>query len=249
MSTRYFIKLDYNGSKFHGWQIQPNATTVQEWINKALSNILKEGINVVGCGRTDTGVHARNFYAHFDSDSEYLQDDSNLVYKLNRFIPKEILVYKIIKVKQASHSRFDATSRTYNYYITQNKDPFYYMYSHQVNGDLDIDLMNDAAKKLLNYTDFTSFSKVDTDVKTNNCKITEAQWAVSLENIVFTITADRFLRNMIRAIVGTLLDVGRKKLTIADFCTIIEAKDRCQAGSSAPGNALFLVNVKYPYDL
>lgn len=245
--TRYFIKLDYNGSAFHGWQIQPNAVTVQEWINKALSTLLRENINVVGCGRTDTGVHARNFYAHFDSSNNNLHEQENLVYKLNRFVPKEINIQEIIKVHNEAHARFDAECRTYKYYITMDKDPFYYMYYHLPAGSLNIDLMNDAASKLFSYTDFTSFSKVDTDTKTNNCKIMHAEWNTLSNKIVFTIKADRFLRNMVRAIVGTLLDVGKGKLSIDDFCYIIEAQDRRKAGASAPGNALFLEEVIYSY--
>jgi len=246
---RYFIKLDYNGSAFHGWQIQPNAITVQEWVNKALSNLLKENINVVGCGRTDTGVHARNFYAHFDSQKQDLQSDFNFIFKLNRFLPKEILIHKIIHLHSEAHSRFDARARTYKYYISKQKSPFFHMYRMAHYGELDIDKMNDAALRLFDYTDFTSFSKVDTDVKTNNCKIMEANWAEEADQLVFTIKADRFLRNMVRAIVGTLLDVGKHKISVNEFCAIIEAKDRRKAGSSAAAHALFLEYVSYPYNL
>lgn len=247
--NRYFIKLDYNGSVFHGWQIQPNATTVQEWINNALSKILRESINVVGCGRTDTGVHAKNFIAHFDSEKNNLNTLENLVYKLNRFLPKEIVIHNIIPVHSDAHARFDAISRTYKYYITKSKDPFLHMYHHKLNGQINVELMNQAAEKLFAYTDFTSFSKVDTDVKTNNCKIMNAEWEAKGEKLIFTIKADRFLRNMVRAIVGTLLDVGKEKISLDEFCSIIEAKDRGKAGSSAPGNALFLEEVNYDYDI
>ena len=247
MAYRYFIKLDYNGSAFHGWQIQPNAVTVQEWINKALSNLLKEDIAVVGCGRTDTGVHARNFYAHFDSNNAQLQQNSDFIFKLNRFLPKEIVIHNIKKMDNDAHCRFDAISRTYKYYINKSKNPFYYMYAAYNYGELDINAMNRAAKKLFDYTDFTSFSKVDTDVKTNNCKVMEAKWHEAENQLVFTIKADRFLRNMVRAIVGTLLDVGKGKLTIDGFCNIIELKDRSKAGTSASAKALFLDDVGYPY--
>ncbi len=243
---RYFILLDYNGSTFHGWQVQPNSTTVQGVINHAISTLLREEINIVGCGRTDTGVHAKNFIAHFDSTKNNLQD-TNLAYKLNAFLPREIVIHKLTKMHSEAHSRFDATERTYNYYISLKKNPFNYNLSLRIDQDLDIEAMNCAAQKLFDYTDFTSFSKVDTDTKTNNCKIKQAIWDKKENKLVFTITADRFLRNMVRAIVGTLLDVGKGKLTTEDFCRIIEAKDRCKAKSSAAGNALFLTLVKYPY--
>ena len=244
---RYFIKLDYNGSPFHGWQIQPNAVTVQEWINRALSNLLKEEINVVGCGRTDTGVHARNFYAHFDSKHVNISDNENLIFKLNRFLPKEIFIHEITKMHSDAHCRFDAIERTYKYYITLQKDPFNFLYSSYLYGDIDIEKMNSASAKLFDYTDFTSFSKVDTDTKTNNCVIKKAEWKKSGNMLIFTISADRFLRNMVRAIVGTLLEVGKGKISVDDFCKIIETKDRSKAGVSAPANALFLEDVKYPY--
>ncbi len=248
MHYRYFIKLDYNGSAFHGWQIQPNAITVQEWINNALSKILNEKINVVGCGRTDTGVHAHNFIAHFDSNKDKLHLENNLVYKLNRFVPKEIFIYKISKMNSEAHSRFDATSRTYKYYISKKKDPFLHMYTLLKKVKLDVEQMDEATKKLFNYTDFTSFSKVDTDTKTNNCKIMEAFWEDNEDQLIFTIKADRFLRNMVRAIVGTLLDIGKGKTSINDFCKIIETKDRSKAGSSAPAHALFFEDISYPYN-
>jgi len=249
LPCRYFIKLDYNGSAFHGWQIQPNAITVQEWVNKALSNLLKEDINIVGCGRTDTGVHAKNFFAHFDSADGNLHKNHDLIFKLNRYLPKEIVIHNIIKMHNDAHCRFDATSRTYKYYIGKSKNPFNYMYAVYFYGKLDIMAMNKAAEKLFDYSDFTSFSKVDTDVKTNICKIMEAKWHEDDNQLVFTIKADRFLRNMVRAIVGTLLDVGKGKLTVDEFCNIIELKDRRKAGTSAPAHALFLDSVCYPYNV
>lgn len=244
---RYFITLDYNGTPFHGWQIQPNALTVQELLQNAFTHILREPIHLTGCGRTDTGVHAINFVAHFDSTLPNLEENDKLIHKLNRYLPAEVLIHTLKKMHNEAHSRFDATSRTYKYYITQEKSPFLNALRHYYYGKLNVDAMNNAALKLFDFIDFTSFSKVDTDVKTNNCVIKEAKWVQENHELVFTITADRFLRNMVRAIVGTLLEVGKGKLSIEGFCRIIEAMDRNQAGSSVPGKALFLVNVTYPY--
>lgn len=249
MSTRYFIKLDYNGTHYHGWQVQPNGVTVQGEINKALSLILREDINIVGCGRTDAGVHARNFYAHFNATNDQLGGDEKLLFKLNRFLKKDIAIYSITKVKADAHTRFDATARTYKYYISTVKDPFLHPFNWYLSNKLNVNLMNEAALMLKRYKDFTSFSKVDTDTKTNNCEITHAEWIIINNDIVFTITADRFLRNMVRAIVGTLIEVGKEKISVLDFCKIIEAKDRCEAGASVPGSALFLEKVSYPYNI
>jgi tRNA pseudouridine38-40 synthase len=218
-------------------------------LEKAFSMILKETIAVTGCGRTDTGVHAKNYVAHFDSTSEELENETNLVHKLNRFLPKEIAIQYIQKMHPDAHARFDATSRTYQYFISKNKDPFHHPFSYTYQLPLRVDLMNLAASQLFHYIDFTSFSKVDTDVKTNNCKIMEAYWQETEQQLVFTIKADRFLRNMVRAIVGTLLEVGKEKLTMEEFRQIIEAKDRCKAGHSAKAQALFLVRVEYPYSI
>lgn len=247
--TRYFVVLDYNGTPFHGWQYQPNAVSVQEVLDKAFSLILKETIALTGCGRTDTGVHAKNYVAHFDSNAHNLENNADLVHKLNRFLPKEIVIQYIKQMHPEAHSRFDAISRTYQYFVAQQKDPFQYSYSYHYALPLNVSLMNEAATKLFSYVDFTSFSKVDTDVKTNNCKIMEAYWQETEHQLIFTIKADRFLRNMVRAIVGTLLEVGREKLTIEEFRQIIEAKDRCKAGHSAKAQALFLMNVEYPYSI
>jgi len=245
-TNRYFILLDYNGSAFHGWQVQPNSTTVQGVLNHAITTLLREEVNIVGCGRTDTGVHAINFVAHFDALTDNL-DNGDLAYKLNAFLPREIVIHRIAKVDNEAHTRFDATQRTYKYFISLIKDPFDFDFSFRVDQKLDIDAMNQAAAKLFNYIDFTSFSKVDTDTKTNNCVIKHAEWKLENNKLVFTISADRFLRNMVRAIVGTLLEVGKNKLTLDEFCKIIELKDRSAAKSSAPAQALFLVDVKYPY--
>ncbi len=246
-SQRYFIKLDYNGANYHGWQIQPNGKTVQGEVNKALSLLLKEEINVVGCGRTDTGVHARNFFAHFNSEKLSPEALPQLLYKMNRFLHQDIAIRAIFPVHEEAHARFDATHRTYKYYITTAKDPYQIPYRWLLSYQLNLESMNAAAEKLLDYTDFTSFSKVDTDTKTNDCKITYARWEKVGDTLIFTITADRFLRNMVRAIVGTLVNVGQEKISLSEFCSIIERKDRGLAGASAPGNALFLEEVGYPY--
>ena len=241
---RYFITFSYDGAAYHGWQIQPHSISVQEELQKALSTLLRQSIEVVGAGRTDTGVHARKMIAHFDFESEV--DCPQLVYKLNKILPKDIAVQKVEQVADDMHARFSATSRTYHYFVHLAKDPVLRAYSWQVYGEPDFDLMNEAAKVLMEYRDFTSFSKVNTDTKTNDCTITEAHWdRVGDSQWRFTITANRFLRNMVRAIVGTLVEVGRGRMTIGQLRQVIEAKDRCRAGDSVPGNALFLVEVEY----
>lgn len=241
--SRYFITFSYDGTAYHGWQIQPHSISVQEQLQKALSTLLRQSIEVVGAGRTDTGVHARKMVAHFDFGE---LDCSQLVYKLNKMLPKDIAVYKVEQVSENMHARFSAKSRTYHYFLHLSKDPFLRAYSWQMYGDLDFDLMNKAALVLMEYRDFTSFSKVNTDTKTNDCTITEVHWdRVGDNQWRFTISANRFLRNMVRAIVGTLVEVGRGKLTIEQLRQVIEAKDRCRAGDSVPGNALFLVEVLY----
>lgn len=249
---RYFINLSYDGGKYHGWQIQPGAITVQEVLNKALTTLLRNDTEVVGAGRTDAGVNASMMIAHFDTDHTFSTDkaDKNslaqLQYRLNKLLPPDIAIHDIYPVADDAHARFSAISRTYHYYILTSKSPFE-PYAYRYPQPLDFQKMNEACKVLFEYTDFTSFSKLHTDVKTNNCKIMEAHWQqVSPIKWEFTITADRFLRNMVRAIVGTLIDVGRGTLTIDGFRKIIEKKDRCSAGTSVPGNALFLAEVKYP---
>ena len=245
---RYFIYLGYNGKNFNGWQIQPNGITVQQSIEEALATLLRKPVPVVGAGRTDAGVHARLMVAHFDWEDE-VADLSFLEEKLNRLLPKDIAIYQIVPVIPEAHARFDATSRTYKYYITTKKDPFNYDLVYKMSGKIDFERMNDSCRILFDYIDFTSFSKLHTDVKTNNCRIYEAGWLQDGDVWVFTIRADRFLRNMVRAIVGTLLEVGRGKLTLEGFRNVIEQKDRCKAGISVPGHALFLVNVTYPEHL
>lgn len=243
---RYFVYLAYEGTNYHGWQVQPNGVTVQECLMKALSTYLRLPIEVVGAGRTDTGVHAALMVAHFDYP-DLLTDPDLLAEKLNRLLPPDISVYKVRRVKADAHARFDALARTYEYHITTVKHPFNRHLKYKIHGDLNFVRMNEAAQTLFDYTDFTSFSKLHTDVKTNNCRIMHAGWEQRGEHDwVFTIRADRFLRNMVRAIVGTLLEVGRGKLSVEGFRRVIESKDRCKAGSSAPGHALFLVDVSYP---
>lgn len=245
---RYFIYLGYNGKNFCGWQIQPKDYTVQQCLEEALTTLLREPVAVVGAGRTDSGVHARLMIAHFDWH-EPIEDTAFLAGKLNRLLPKDIAVYKIVPVVPEAHARFDATSRTYKYYITMQKDPFNYDFVYRMSGGLDFQAMNEACQVLFEYVDFTSFSKVHTDVKTNNCRIYQAGWQQEGNVWVFTIQADRFLRNMVRAIVGTLLEVGRGKLSVEGFRKVIEAKDRGRAGTSVPGHALYLVDVSYPDEL
>ncbi len=245
---RYFIHLAYRGAPFHGWQSQPNAISVQQTIEQALSTIMRTPTKIVGAGRTDTGVNARRMIAHFDSPAP-LPHPENIVRSLNTLVGKDIAIYDIIPVHADAHARFDATSRTYHYYATHSKSPFFYPLSWQAPPTLDYDLMNEAAQLLLTTDDFTSFAKLHTDNKTNICHVTHAQWHHVADHTghVFIITADRFLRNMVRAVVGTLVDVGRHKLTIEDFRNVILARNRCSAGTSMPPQALYLWDVTYPY--
>lgn len=242
---RYFIEFAYNGKNYCGWQSQPHSPSVQETLNKALSTLLKAPIDVVGAGRTDTGVHARQMFAHFDH--EEIAGTDQLVKRLNSFLPKDIVVYRFIPLHDEAHARFDATSRTYEYHIHTFKDAFDHENSWYNFHPLDVDKMNEAAQLLFSYTDFKCFSKAHTDVKTYNCDIREARWAQDGNKLVFTITADRFLRNMVRAIVGTLVNVGLGKITLNDFKEIIESRDRSRAGFSVPAHGLYLTKVIYPY--
>lgn len=244
MTQRYFIELAYKGTRFHGWQVQPNAISVQENLEKCLSTITRESIAVTGCGRTDTGVHARYFVAHFDSEKQNL-DHPDFVYKLNSFLDKDITLFRISKVAAEAHARFDAISRTYQYFIHLHKDPFKAETSWFFFRQPNLEKMNEASGILFEYTDFTSFSKLHTDVKTNNCKIYRAEWTQENGAIIFTVQADRFLRNMVRALVGTILEVGLGKITLDDFREIIEKKDRNEAGLSVPAQGLFLTDVEY----
>lgn len=241
---RYFIQLSYNGTAYHGWQIQPNAVTVQETINDALSKLLNTPIKITGAGRTDTGVHASQMYAHFDFDSDF--DTEKLTFKLNSFLPKDIAIQSIFRVDDEAHTRFHAIKRSYDYKIALKKDVFNFDYAHYMHQDLDVKKMNEAANILLEYTDFQCFSKSNTDVKTYNCKIEFAQWKQDNEMLVFTISADRFLRNMVRAIVGTLIKIGLNKIEVEDMHRIIASKNRSEAGFSVPAKGLYLTVVKYP---
>lgn len=241
---RYFIYFQYNGANYHGWQRQPNGSSVQATLEDAMSTLMRTPIALTGAGRTDAGVHARYMTAHFDTDTPF--DATHLVKRLNVYLPVDIAIFNIEKVADNLHARFDATARTYQYHVHTHKDAFIHTQSLQVPATLRFDLMNEAAKVLFEYIDFTSFSKLHTDVKTNNCTITHAEWTqISTHQWVFTITANRFLRNMVRAIVGTLLQVGTEKISIQEFRNIIESKDRCKAGTSAPAHALYLTNVTY----
>ena len=242
---RYFLKLAYKGTNYHGWQVQPNASSVQETLNKALSVILNKEMNIMGAGRTDTGVHAKEMFAHFDY-TPTLEIESTL-HKLNSYLPKDIVIYDIIPVHEDAHARFDAKKRTYQYHISSVKDVFSQEESWYYQQTLDLELMNQAAKILLNFTDFQCFSKVNTDVNTFHCTIYEAYWEKENNQLIFTISADRFLRNMVRAIVGTLVNVGLHKITLSDFNSIIENKNRNEAGFSVPAQGLFLNKIEYDY--
>ena len=246
---RFFLKLSFDGTNYHGWQVQENANTVQAEVEKALSTVLSEKIDVTGAGRTDAGVHAKEFYLHFNYTNSFNTNILNkTIYRLNSILPDDISVQMILAVDPKAHARFSAILRTYKYIICRNKDPFENKHSWFVHGDLDLNIMNEASKILLKYSDFTSFSKLHTDVKTNNCKIFEAYWKEENNTLVFTITANRFLRNMVRAIVGTLIDVGKKKIGIDDLKIIIEKKNRCDAGYSVPAKGLFLEKIEYPQE-
>lgn len=242
---RYFIKLAYNGTQYHGWQCQPNASSVQETLNKAVSVILNSEINLMGAGRTDTGVHATEMYAHFDFEKPF--DLKSIVHKLNSYLPKDIVVYAVIPVPDEAHARFDATKRTYEYHINTFKDAFLQDGSWYFHKKLDLDSMNEASKLLFNHTDFQCFSKVNTDVNTFDCTIFEAYWQQKDNQIVFTISANRFLRNMVRAIVGTLVNVGLHKISLDDFNEIIKSKNREKAGFSVPAHGLYLTKIEYDY--
>ena len=242
---RYFIEFAYNGKNYHGWQYQPHSISVQEILNKTLSTLLRKEIDVTGAGRTDTGVHATQMYAHFDYDTDL--DSGYWTLKLNAFLPKDIVVYRLIPLHNDAHARFDAVSRTYEYHIHTFKDAFINEGSWFHFHPLNMERMNEAAQILFEYIDFKCFSKTHTDVKTFNCVIKEAYWKQDGTKLVFTVSADRFLRNMVRAIVGTLVNVGLGKLTINDFRDIIESRDRNKAGFSVPAHGLYLTKVVYPY--
>ncbi|SNZ01821.1 tRNA pseudouridine(38-40) synthase TruA [Flagellimonas pacifica] len=241
---RYFIQFSYFGKAYHGWQNQPNAITVQEVLEKALSTLLRKKIDVVGAGRTDAGVHAKEMFAHFDFDT--IEDSKELTFKLNAFLPEDIAVQNIQSVQVEAHARFDAEERTYEYWVVKEKNPFYADFAHFVKLPLDIDAMNKSAQFLLEHKDFECFSKSNTDVRTFNCDVKHAMWEQKEDRLVFTIAADRFLRNMVRAVVGTLLNVGTGKMQPEEINIIIESKDRGKAGVSVPAKGLYLTKVSYP---
>lgn len=249
LEQRYFIELSFKGTAYHGWQIQPNAITVQQTIEEAVSALIREKIRLTGAGRTDTGVHAGYFTAHFSTSSNRIYPLSDTIRKLNYMLPHDIAIIDIFPVRDNYHSRFSAISRTYKYYISRRKNPFIRETSYHNFSVLDLRAIKSATATLLNYNDFRSFCRTSTDVTTYICKIMHADWEEKDDLLVFTIRANRFLRNMVRAIVGTVLDVGYGKITVEDFKKIIEAGDRCKAGTSAPAGGLFLTAIEYPPEL
>ncbi|WP_298499612.1 tRNA pseudouridine(38-40) synthase TruA [uncultured Algibacter sp.] len=244
---RYFIELSYNGKGYHGWQNQPNAITVQEVVEKALSTLLNEPVSIMGAGRTDAGVHATQMFAHFDTDTVF--NTPNLIFKLNSFLPADIAIHDIFKVKPDVHARFHALSRAYLYRVAVKKNVFNVDSCFYVKHGLDVDKMNEASKILLEYKDFQCFSKSNTDVKTYNCDIVQAEWLVKDDELHFVIKANRFLRNMVRAIVGTMINIGLEKIEVEELHTIIKSKNRSEAGFSVPAHGLFLTHVEYPKDI
>lgn len=244
---RYFIQISYDGSQYHGWQIQPNAVTVQELLDKAMSTFYRQPIETLGCGRTDAGVHATEFYAHFDVENLEESKVLQAVAGINAMLPYQIAAKRIIPVHEEAHARFDATARAYKYYLHFEKDPFKLNRSWLVKDKLDLNLMNQAAALLLDYTDFSCFSKSNTQTFTNNCKIVKAVFEETDGGLVFTIEADRFLRNMVRAVMGTLVRVGKYEIDLEEFKAVIESKNRSKAGQSVPACGLYLVKVEYPY--
>jgi len=243
---RYFIEFSYNGTNYHGWQKQPNANSIQEELTKCLSVLLQDEVDIIGAGRTDSGVHAEQMFAHFDINRSV--DSEKLVLKLNSFLSNDISVKRVFKVKEDTHARFTAIARTYQYFVSTKKDIFN-PNLHLVFKDLNLEIMNDACQNLIGEQDFTSFSKVNTDTITNNCEITHAKWKKDRDIFIFTISSNRFLRNMVRSIVGTLLDIGIGKIDAEEIKKIIEKKDRSEAGFSVPAKALFLTQVKYPEEI
>ncbi len=245
---RYFIKLAYNGKNYHGWQMQDNASSVQETLVFVFSKLLHEEIEITGCGRTDTGVHASLFYAHFDSEKFDIEHKSDFIQKANSFLQADIVIFDIFPVIADAHARFDALSRTYQYHLAMEKNPFKSEFTYRCHVNLDVELMNKALPILFEYQDFSCFSKSETQTKTNNCRIMLARWERKDDELIFTIQADRFLRNMVRAIVGTWLELGKHRIGLDDIHHIIQSKNRSKAGTSVPAQALFLVDVDYDFD-
>jgi tRNA pseudouridine38-40 synthase len=247
VKRRFFLEIAYNGTSYHGWQVQENAVTVQEVLNKALKTLLREEVETVGCGRTDTGVHAREFFLHFDSHNPRLLTDNRIVHGINALLPFDIAVKRILPVGNDAHARFDAVLRSYEYHMHFHKDPFRHAFSWWHRDRPDIELMNRAASIIMEYSDFSCFSKSNTQTFTNNCIVSRAEWLEMPGGMIFHVSADRFLRNMVRAIVGTLIDVGRKKIAPETMHSIIESKNRSEAGTSVPACGLYLTEVRYPY--
>ena len=241
---RYFIELSYFGKIYHGWQNQPNSISVQEVLEANLSKVLRSPIEIVGAGRTDAGVHAKQMFAHFDTENDL--DTALLKYKLNSMLPKDIAIAEVFEVKADTHARFDALSRSYEYHLVQEKDAFSEDFAWFLRHDLDVGKMNEAASLLYDYQNFKCFSKSRTDVRTYNCRIDHAEWKQEGERLVFHITADRFLRNMVRAIVGTLVDIGQNKYPVSHMHEVIKSEDRGKAGTSVPAHGLYLTGIAYP---
>ncbi len=244
---RYFIEIAYNGKNYYGWQRQPHHISVQEVLEEKLSLLLRRNITVVGAGRTDTGVHAKQLFAHFDGEESL--DPARIIGRLNSFLPKDIAIATIVPVKEDAHARFDAVEREYQYVVSVGKNPFAQDFSYQIHKKPDVAAMNQAAEMLLPHSDFQCFSRSRTDVKTYNCEISHARWEEEENNLIFTIVANRFLRNMVRAVVGTLLDVGWGKTSLEGFADILKGGNREDAGPSAPPQGLFLTRITYPPEI
>lgn len=243
MKHKYIIELSYSGKNFHGWQIQPNAPTVQQYLQESFSTILQEEITITGAGRTDTGVHASYYVAHFDSESSF--DPDSLLHKLNQFLSKDVSIFQIHQVKDDFHARFGALSRTYKYIIRTKKSAFLDDLCFYYSGNINLEKMNECSASLLKYSDFTSFAKLHSDNKTNICKIKKAVWEIKGDYLIFTIQADRFLRNMVRAITGTIFDVGKGKISTEEFKYIVDKRDNQLASMSAPAKGLYLWDIEY----
>jgi tRNA pseudouridine38-40 synthase len=245
---RFFLEIAYRGTQYHGWQRQPNAETVQQVVEASMSILLNEAVSIMGAGRTDTGVHAKQMYAHFDTNYKF-DDASDFVFRMNAMLPKDIVIKKLFQVSDSAHSRFDAIYRTYEYWVYESKNPFLEPFAYRLKSNVDFDIMNQAADLLLHHQDFKCFSKSNTDVSTFECNITKANWKSHNEYSVFTITANRFLRNMVRAVVGTLLEIGQGKHPVTHLQEVLESQDRSSAGFSVPAHGLYLTEVGYPNEL
>ena len=245
---RFFLEIAYRGTHYHGWQRQPNAETVQQVIENSLSIILNKTVAIMGAGRTDTGVHAKQMFAHFDTDQK-LENADDFVFKMNALLPKDIVIKNLVRVSDSAHCRFDAIYRTYEYWVYEAKNPFLESFAYRLKSNVDYHVMNQTAQLLLEHNNFKCFSKSNTDVSTFECDITKAGWKPHEEYSVFTITANRFLRNMVRAVVGTLLEIGQGKRPVSHFLEVLKSQDRSNAGFSVPAHGLYLTEVGYPNEL